>query len=62
MLPLAAMLSVASCGTPIAGIECAGLRPISTSRLDVITDQTQDQINAFNLWGERRGCWKRPGG
>lgn len=60
MLPLAAMLSVTGCASGTPATECAGWRPITMSRLDVLTDQTADQINAHNRFGEGR-CWKAPG-
>lgn len=41
---------------------CAGWRPILVSPRDVLTEETAREILAHNLYGERIGCWRRPGG
>lgn len=61
MLPLAAMLAVASCGSAGSGIECAGWRPILMSRDDLLTEETERLILAHNEFGVARACWKAPG-
>ena len=66
MLPAAALAG--ACSSIGAGpaidrtVICAGWRPILVSPADGLTEETAREIEAHNLYGERIGCWTRPGG
>lgn len=58
---LLALLS--GCATGGAGTEggCVAFRPIYTSRADMLTDGTAEQLLAHNLTGARLCGWKPAG-
>lgn len=47
--------------TRIVDTSCQWVRAIYTSRSDMLTDATADQIRAHNETGALHGCWQKKG-